>query len=869
MRRDILKALVITFLAAVFLLTVASQVLRFALSPARLRAEIVEILHETTGRNAGFAHASVSLMRGVVIKRFYLPEPPPSDRESVTFERAVIGVSLWDLLHGRTEVKSIELISPHIELVIEPDGTTNFTDVLEHMRGEGDEAESPDSGDDSSTGGEDDEGEGDEADDERVFELERLRVRGGSLTLVQRRVEARTDRYIDLTDLAVDIDGLSTARSFPITVSGSLGIERQTTFSFTGEIDPVLRTLEGDLTLPQVQHSLISSLLEIGLIEAWNMDDGDLRDVSLHIETGQDFSPAVFTGDLDLDDIDLRMGISRFALAGEMALSASYEMEDDVLHLSEVEIGVDREGEDGEFRMSGEIFPSRGGAEIDVDLSGIGSRNIRGLLPEAVSVSGGDTWIDARGHLSLASQFQRGRFEGEMTAREFLVALPTLLGDDIRLNGLRVEGDMDYDLASEEFTLHRSLWTLPGVIPESTPVAMRGSSQSALGLSLPEIDLPSVSERLTPRPAPPPSSLRVAQVIQGMSGVQGLPLRLRIPLVRGEAGREWRDVEGTLRIGAVAIGVENWRAQVDGGEVTLRGIVSQGGRSGTISCTDLSFEQVRALWGEIPIPTEITGVVNGVFGGDVDGLSDLSRCALNFSVEEAVIGEHWLLEELADYTGVETIRRWSDAGTDVVAALDGGSWHLIEIALDKPDAGLTLEGLMGPEEALDLVATLSVPPDVASALEDDPLVSGAPRDRRGWRILSIALSGTVSQPLLRPISSGERREIAQRARGGAVVSLFERFDMEAPGNLLRSPQPIEEPEVQLPPQEDLPETPAPLPQLPPMRLPSQEEPEALLPPEVPSAPLQIETPDSIEPEPALPQLPPALPPEQRRNVIVE
>jgi hypothetical protein len=866
MRRDILKALVITFLAAVFLLTIASLVLRFALSPARLRTEIVEILHEATGRNAGFAQASVSLMRGVVIKRFYLPEPPPSDRESVTFERAVIEVSLWDLLHGRADVNSIELLSPHIELVIEPDGTTNFTDVLEHMRGEdeapGETGDSPDSADAEA------EEEG-EPSDESTFALESLRVRGGSLTLIQRRVEARADRYIDLTDLAVNIDDLSLAQPFALTVSGGLGIERQTTFSFTGEIDPVLRTLEGQLNLPQVQHSLISSLLEIGQIEAWDMSDGDLRDVSLHIQTGQDFSPIVFAGDLELDDIRLRTGLSLFGLEGEMGLSASYEVEDDVLHLSEVEIGMDREGEDGEFRMSGEITPSRGGAEIDMDFSGIGSQNIRGLLPDAVAVSGADTWIDARGHLSLESQFQRGRFEGELTAREFLIALPTLLAEDIRLDGLRVEGDMDFNLASDEFSLHRSLWTLPGVIPESSPVAMRGSSQSALGLSLPEIDLQSVSERLTPRAPTTTTGLRVAQMIQGMREVRGLPLRLHIPLVRGEAGREWRDVEGTLRIGAVAIGVENWRAQVDGGEVSLRGTVSQGGRSGTITCTDLSFEQVQALWGEILLPTEIDGVVEGEFGGDVEGLSDLSRCALNCSVEQVELGEHWLFEELADYTGVETIRRWSDAGMDVVSALEGGRWHLIEITLDKPDAGLTLEGLMGPEEALDLVATLTVPPEVASALEDDPLVSSAPRDRRGWRVLSIAMTGTISQPLLRPVSSGERREIAWRSRGAAVVSLFERFEMEAPGNLLREPEPIETPEVQLPPQTGLPEVPAPLPQLPPMVLPSQGEPEALPDPGAPSVPLQVETPESIEPEPPLLQLPPALPPEQRRNVIVE
>ena len=96
MRRKLLKALIIAFLAAVFIITVASTVLRFALSPTRIEALIKNELYERTGRDAGLAHASASLTRGIVIKGFYMLDEAPSDLESISFERVILGVGRLD-----------------------------------------------------------------------------------------------------------------------------------------------------------------------------------------------------------------------------------------------------------------------------------------------------------------------------------------------------------------------------------------------------------------------------------------------------------------------------------------------------------------------------------------------------------------------------------------------------------------------------------------------------------------------------------------------------------------------------------------------------------------------------------------------------
>jgi hypothetical protein len=483
MRRKILRGLALAFLIAVFATTAASLALRFTLNPNLLRTEITSRLLAWTGRDAGLGQASVSLMSGLVIKDFYLLDPPPSDEESVSFERAIVGVSLWDLLHQRLRVKTLDLRSPHIELIIEPDGTTNFADLLAHLRGEGRSAAASTSSEHARESRIRDEGErsadpqGDEAEGVSIGSI---RVENGSITVNRYAVNEEDDRYLDVTDLAVAIDNFSTQTPFTIQMAGNLGVERQSSFTLRGQIDPATRRFEGDLEIPRMRASLVNSLLEFGEIVSYHLEDGDVRRLKMHIRTGENLRPVDIEGEVEMRDVEAAVGKPRLRLDGRTTLRASYEPGEDTLTLSRFDMDINRPGEDGEVNIIGQVKPRRGEADLRLQVTGLAADTIQGAFPLPVQPRGQGTWIDSSLHLVLRDGFLRGSVEGDLNAKALEVALPALLEDDVKLDGLALQASVNFDLASEEFAISQSLWSLPGVVPPSNPVALVGSSATGL-----------------------------------------------------------------------------------------------------------------------------------------------------------------------------------------------------------------------------------------------------------------------------------------------------------------------------------------------------------------------------------------------------
>jgi hypothetical protein len=792
MRRELLRRLIIGFLVTVFLITGASVALRLALNPNLLRQRIIDTVYERTGRDAGLAQASASLTSGLIVKGFYMLDPAPSDLESIAFDRAVVGLSLWDLLiHRRARVNSIDVHRPHVELILWPDGTTNIGDVIDRLSAinseeatDEEESGEGESASDSSPSNLDSRITADESQPSNSG-LDRIRVRGGSFVINRYGEQQEDDRFLDITELSLSITGLGDNLPCPITVSGSLGVEKQSTFTFRGTLDLASRTLRGTLTVPQLPDSLINALFEFTETFPWRLDDGAIGEMTLNIQTGSDYSPIDIEGDLILDDIQMGVGPVTLALDGGTQVKMSHDRELGRFSLSRLEIENSRSGKDGEFALSGQINPRSGEGFLEMKLSGLGQRNLRGILPTPVGISDPDAWVDADVSIALYDGFARGSVEGFAHADQLGVSVPALLSSTVDLAGLRVEGAYHYDLAAGVFEVTDSKWTLPGLISADEPLVLRSAAEDRLRLTIPPLDWSAAQARLqSPNQregADLLASLMDRALEQRHSQGDGIPIDLAMPAVR-MGGWEWTDIDGTLRLSTAGVELDEVNGHVDGGDFTITSQIQSSRRHGTIVAQQMPYDRLVTLWGAT-LPGDIDGRLTGEFGGAFNQTRGLEEGVIACTFRDAQVADQWIFEELADYLELDSIRRWSDAFGSIALVRTADSVQLAQVALESNETRVVLSGRSSANDNLEILAEVSVAPAIAARRARDPLFTGATQGDDGWSTIALSLTGTPSRPILRPCNSDQAAALRALGRDETVASLFRTFEIEVPEGL--------------------------------------------------------------------------------------
>src|SRR6185312_11698793 len=129
-----MKKLGITVLVIVVLLVAAALIIRHVISINQYHAQIRDRLQKKLGRTVTLGQMSLSLFPpSVQVQNPVIGEDPRftqnEDRPFASAEKLSVSVKFWPLLHKDVQVKSLELVRPHIEMVRNQQGMWNFASL--------------------------------------------------------------------------------------------------------------------------------------------------------------------------------------------------------------------------------------------------------------------------------------------------------------------------------------------------------------------------------------------------------------------------------------------------------------------------------------------------------------------------------------------------------------------------------------------------------------------------------------------------------------------------------------------------------------------------------------------------------------------
>ncbi len=289
---NLVRALAVLVTTAVIAVTAAS---RYLLSPERVDTYLLAPLERGLGRSLEVGRVGL-WPGGLVAWDVRLGEDPrlatAPDDWSASAERVMIGLDFGALLTGQLLIKNVSIHSPHLRLVRARDGSWNTASLVAGPK-------QGDAGDDAgppprSIG----------------LHVERVRVRGGSVELRDKRAEPAVDLSCDLSDLSGNIvrrhDG-----HIDLAVSGQFrrGRNDPRDVSLNGRIDTARGITELDVNAERIALAGVS-------VQAVS---GSLR--------------------LRKDRIDV-LGMRGRAAAGEVSATGSITLSDDgPAYTGKVELG--------------------------------------------------------------------------------------------------------------------------------------------------------------------------------------------------------------------------------------------------------------------------------------------------------------------------------------------------------------------------------------------------------------------------------------------------------------------------------------------------------------------------------------------------
>ena len=252
MRRT-LKWLALAMAGVVVLLVLAGLLVPLLLDVDRYRGLIESEAEKILGRNVSLGETKVSVfpVLGIRVDDLEVAGLPEEGVPTVMSAKSLrVGARLWPLLRKRLEVTSLVVDEPAMTLVRGPDGAWSVKHLIAT--------------------------EGGEAGEQVEMRVDRLRVRGGRLTL--RDAMASPPREETLSGIDLSIDDFAPGRVFPLQLVAGVASMPEARLRFSGTIGPLppseaspLR-IEGQLEAaaidPAIARWLPEGALPAGLLGA-------------------------------------------------------------------------------------------------------------------------------------------------------------------------------------------------------------------------------------------------------------------------------------------------------------------------------------------------------------------------------------------------------------------------------------------------------------------------------------------------------------------------------------------------------------------------------------------------------------------------
>jgi AsmA protein len=221
----------------VVLVMVILMLAKFLITSEQVRAAVLPKAKEALQRDVALGDIDISIFSGIVLHDLTVMDKE-GESPFVEAGRVVLRYRFWPLLRLKVVVDEVRLEQPVLRVVRHSDGTFNFSDLLEKKKRDA----------------EDEEQAGQEDEERQSFALlvSQVVLSDGTVRFVDYRPNPDNPFILDLSQLNLNADNISTSKPFPITAGVFVN---QAKLDLNGQIDPStgggqLKIQLADLNLP-------------------------------------------------------------------------------------------------------------------------------------------------------------------------------------------------------------------------------------------------------------------------------------------------------------------------------------------------------------------------------------------------------------------------------------------------------------------------------------------------------------------------------------------------------------------------------------------------------------------------------------------
>lgn len=752
----------------VFILVSLSILVKVVVTPEKIRETLLPLAEQSLQRKVEIGAIDIGIFSGVTVSDLRVQDKL-TQNDFITVEMAAFKYKLTALLTGDIVIDRVLLEKPYIEVVREPDGQFNFSDLL---------TEKSAASESKSKAGK----SGPAATSVLDLLINDVSVKGGELLFVDRSQSSKTPYRYRFDQVNFEASRITLKKAFPIKLSGSLNGSQ---IDLSGRYD--IRTRGGDFDLQLDSLDLVKFSPYFRRNLPGKLGSADL---SLNLEFQLQPERIESKGIVQLGNLDLVLNDLPQAAFQNARLKVDYSLAFDLqrqqLALSTFEINFNDSviGLEGDVALAGTEPELKLALLFDkLDLRPLFNNLPKGLTRDfqSYSLAGQiDGRIELSGkpstglkllrksELTLANVQatvvgKRAGVDGTIRYQNQIATAQNLLlkmaDQQLRLD-FKAE-DLTEDVIRGQFTLSAEQLNLNNLLPE--PEA-EPKSVATTG-SHPMVERqPSLAEEIGPfdLPLDLQGTLRVGQLIYRQLAFEHTQADLLL-------------CDNHLKIDPL-------RAKLAGGEVSIKTDVNLGVKG-------LQYQ------GQMEVDqSNLMGLVAGLVPQTKQSVSGLLQWQNNFSgrgtipdnllralqvkgafqLRQGQISGSPLLEQMATFLGVSDLKVLS---FDTLAGQYDLRNGLTSLSgkLDSSKTKLIPRGTVGVDGSLNLKLDTRLAPELLQKIGVKSDLQKVVSDKDGWGVLPLVVKGTLSRPKVGFDNAALQQQAADKLKQEASQRLLDKI----------------------------------------------------------------------------------------------
>ena len=746
------------------LLAALAVLIQTQLTPERVRSTFLPIVEKQLGRSVAMGDIDIGILSGVTISDLSVQETDSTDL-FVAVGTARLRYRLWSLLKGQLDISEILLDAPAITIIRYPDGSFNFSTLIEKK-----------SRQDTPAGRDPDSDSGSAMD--ALFDLliQHINIRNGQILFIDRFINPTAPFRYTFSKLNLSAKALSLSKSFPLDISMVLN---QSQVNLSAQVD--LSRQAGNAALHMTPLDLVPFTPYYR-----NHLPGTLGSAQLEVNLDFDWTPErlLSRGKVVLNQLDMVLrDLPDMPLRG-VRLATDYSISYDIPH-----------------------------HVLDISTALVNYNDIRTTLQGTISLVGSDPRIDLQVGLDkadlrhsiqslpqrLTRQLQPYSPAGELSVGLRLLG-PLSAGDKllhsarIRLNQVQatvahlrtgLSGDVVYaqnQLTTENLLLNggdqqaQLVFNLTNLI--TPPIS------GTFAVSSRELNLSRFFPEEEGRSQPPPAS-GSEPVAEQEPGPYDLPFDLTGTVTVDRLlyrQLTMSQVNAAISLKDNRLTISPLNGRIGEGQFNLESFVDLGVAGFSYEGQSVVTQPNLATLTSGFFPTanqKVSGRVNWVNSFSGRGtMSENLRNALQLDGEiqlsQGVLSGFALLDQVSWFLDSPDLKNLSFRDFQGTYRLKDGK-ALIDSHLDGSQITMTPKGSIGVDGSINLSLATRLAPEILGRMGASERLKQAFVDNSGWGVLPLEIGGSLTSPKVRFDTGALEQQALDQARTEASDRLLEKL----------------------------------------------------------------------------------------------